>query len=236
MSPDGRYIAFVSAATNLVPDDTNGVEDVFVHDRDADGNGVYDETGPGQRATFRVSVASTGAQGNGASGNCFDIPVCAPLDLSPDGFWVAFTSYATNLVPGDTITVTFPVPESTSTYTAAAQTVQAQFTEAAALTPSPTATEAATATLAVPTIDTSLPTLPGPGSATQAATAAGAAPIVTLTPLGAVVPTAAAPSRVTAQWVKNDPADGTIHAAGDPKAKRHAAAIEDEGYNLSWVK
>lgn len=113
-----------------------------------------------------------------------------------------------------------PAAQPTSTmdpnliYTAAAQTVQAQFTEAAALTPSPTATEAATATLAVPTIDTSLPTLPGPGSATQAATAAGAAPIVTLTPLGAVVPTAAAPSRVTAQWVKNDPADGTIILAG----------------------
>lgn len=114
-----------------------------------------------------------------------------------------------------------PAAQPTSTmdpnliYTAAAQTVQAQFTQAAALTPSPTATEAATATLAVPTIDTSLPTLPGPGSSTQASTSAVAAPVVTLTPLGAALPTsAAAPSRVTAQWVKNDPPDGTIVLAG----------------------
>lgn len=113
-----------------------------------------------------------------------------------------------------------PAAQPTSTmdpnliYTAAAQTVQAQFTQAALLTPSPTATEAATATLAVPTIDTSLPTLPGPGSATQASTSA-VAPIVTLTPMGAVQPTsAAAPSRITAQWVKNDPPDGTIVLAG----------------------
>src|SRR5690606_38895837 len=46
-SGDGRYGAFASAASNLVPGDTNGHWDVFVHDR-----------GTGQ--TSRVSVASGG--------------------------------------------------------------------------------------------------------------------------------------------------------------------------------
>ena len=55
LSADGRFVAFVSAATDLVAADTNGVSDVFVHDR---------QTG----ATERVSVASGGAQGDGSSG------------------------------------------------------------------------------------------------------------------------------------------------------------------------
>src|SRR5216110_542806 len=55
LSADGRFVAFDSAATDLVAGDTNGVSDVFVHDR---------QTG----TTERVSVASDGAQGNGSSG------------------------------------------------------------------------------------------------------------------------------------------------------------------------
>src|SRR5438093_4861509 len=55
LSADGRFVAFDSAATDLVAGDTNGVSDVFVHDR---------QTG----TTERVSVASGGAQGNGSSG------------------------------------------------------------------------------------------------------------------------------------------------------------------------
>src|SRR5262249_16806999 len=54
LSADGRYVAFVSGATNLVPGDTNGVFDVFVRDR---------QTG----TTERISVASDGTQANGAS-------------------------------------------------------------------------------------------------------------------------------------------------------------------------
>ena len=81
LSADGRYVAFVSDATNLVPDDTNNAEDVFVKDR---------QTG----ATTRVSVASqTGAQANDGSG------VTA---ISSDGRYVAFYSDASNLVSGDT--------------------------------------------------------------------------------------------------------------------------------------
>lgn len=84
MSPDlsagGRYVAFYSSATNLVPGgDANGSRnDIFVHDR---------ETGE----TELVSVNSSGVQGNGVSSN----PV-----ISADGRFVVFHSQATNLVPG----------------------------------------------------------------------------------------------------------------------------------------
>src|SRR5947207_692369 len=79
LSADGRFVAFQSDATNLVAGDTNGATDVFVRDR---------QTG----TTERVSVASGGTQGNGASAG----PV-----LSADGGLVAFHSTATNLVAGD---------------------------------------------------------------------------------------------------------------------------------------
>ena len=84
LSADGRFVAFSSDAANLVPGDTNGELDVFVHDR---------ETGK----TRRVSRGSGGRQSNGAS--------FRPA-LSADGRWVAFVSEATNLVPGDTNNMT----------------------------------------------------------------------------------------------------------------------------------
>jgi Tol biopolymer transport system component len=73
-------IVFQSNATNLVAGDTNGVQDVFVHDL---------KTG----TTARVSVDSVGMQGNGPSG----FPA-----LSAKGRVVAFESFADNLVAGDT--------------------------------------------------------------------------------------------------------------------------------------
>ena len=79
ISGDGRYVAFSSAASNLVPGDTNNAYDVFVHDRQLG-------------TTERASVDSGGAQGNFASTN----PV-----LSTDGSCVAFLSVANNLVAGD---------------------------------------------------------------------------------------------------------------------------------------
>ncbi len=79
LSADGRYVAFESEATNLVPDDTNGVRDVFVFDR---------ATG----AIERVSVAGDGTQANFGS---------AQPGLSADGQVVAFISEASNLVPDD---------------------------------------------------------------------------------------------------------------------------------------
>jgi sugar lactone lactonase YvrE len=80
ISADGRYVAFQSAASNLVADDTNSVADVFVHDR---------QTGQ----TTRVSVDSSGAQANQGS--------FAP-SINADGRYVTFASGATNLVTGDT--------------------------------------------------------------------------------------------------------------------------------------
>ena len=82
ISGDGRYVAFQSAATNLVAGDTNGVADVFVRDR---------QTG----TTERVSVDSAGNQGNSTSGTF-------GFTISADGRYVAFESAASNLVPGDT--------------------------------------------------------------------------------------------------------------------------------------
>ena len=67
-----------SGASNLVPGDTNGTFDVFVHDRDT-------------ATTTRVSVASDGTEANGTSDG---------LAISDDGRFVAFQSGATNLVPG----------------------------------------------------------------------------------------------------------------------------------------
>jgi len=83
ISADGRYVAFISRATNLIPDDTNGpVVDVFVHDR---------QTGE----TVCASVDSGGAQANANSA----YPV-----ISGDGRHVVFMSQASNLVPDDTST------------------------------------------------------------------------------------------------------------------------------------
>jgi len=80
ISADGRFVAFASYASNLVPGDTNSLADVFVHDRQS---GI----------TERVSVGSEGAQGDRES----DYP-----SLSADGRLVFFHSSATNLIPGDT--------------------------------------------------------------------------------------------------------------------------------------
>lgn len=78
ISHDGRMVAFVSAAGNLVAGDDNGVEDVFVHDR---------QTG----TTVLVSRTSAGTPGNARSGS--------PA-ISGDGSTVAFVSRATNLSSG----------------------------------------------------------------------------------------------------------------------------------------
>jgi hypothetical protein len=90
LSGDGRFVAFLSISDNLVAGDTNNAFDVFVHDRDPDGNGIYDE---GNGVTTRVSVRSNGAEANMAS----NFPM-----ISADGSTVVFSSYATNLVAGDT--------------------------------------------------------------------------------------------------------------------------------------
>ena len=107
ISASGRYVAFWSEASNLVAGDTNGVRDVFLHDRDADGNGVFDETTAGRAdddARERGDQRGAGQRGQRRDGEPLVAGVAADgqLDLSPDGLWVAFRSEASNLVPGDT--------------------------------------------------------------------------------------------------------------------------------------
>lgn len=100
LSGDGRYVAFTSVADNLVPGDTNHNDDVFVHDRDPDGNGILDE---GNGVTVRVSVDSNGVEGNNASNPWdWDSDTASNRTISDDGSRVVFWSFASNLVPGDT--------------------------------------------------------------------------------------------------------------------------------------
>jgi uncharacterized repeat protein (TIGR01451 family) len=83
VSADGRFVAFMSLADNLVPEDTNFAPDVFVRDR---------LTG----TTERVSVTSRGRQGTDDSG-----VVPNGADISDNGNLVVFASYASNLARGD---------------------------------------------------------------------------------------------------------------------------------------
>ena len=80
ISPDGRYVVFGSDATNLVPEDTNSAQDIFVRDTVAG-------------TTWRVSLDAAGNQANGPS---------STHALSADSRYVAFITSATNLFPNDT--------------------------------------------------------------------------------------------------------------------------------------
>jgi hypothetical protein len=96
LSADGRFIVFDSVASDLVPGDTNGVSDTFVRDRDADGDGIFDE--PGAVSTERVSVVSGGTQ---AMPQVVPPgPICSGRSISRDGRHVAFkTAVFTGLDP-----------------------------------------------------------------------------------------------------------------------------------------
>ncbi len=85
----GRFVVFASTATNLVASDTNGVRDVFVHDRDTDGDFAFDE--PGAISTVRASLDSSGNESNAQS-------TSGPI--TSDGRYVVFWSSASNLAPG----------------------------------------------------------------------------------------------------------------------------------------
>ncbi len=96
ISGNGRYVGFISSADNLVPGDTNGLEDVFVHDR---------QTGK----TERVSVSSSGKQQT--HGTMYDQGY-AGISLSFDGRYVAFVSQATNFANGVSInTCHYPIEQ-----------------------------------------------------------------------------------------------------------------------------
>ncbi|MGQ9687090.1 MAG: TolB family protein, partial [Thiobacillaceae bacterium] len=80
ISADAHYVAFASTADDLVPDDTNCQQDIFIYD-------CWTEV------IRRVSVSSRGDQGNGWSGQ---------PSISADGRFIAYSSRADNLVAGDT--------------------------------------------------------------------------------------------------------------------------------------
>ncbi|WP_235919339.1 Ig-like domain-containing protein [Heliomicrobium undosum] len=80
ISADGKFVAFESYASDLVPGDTNGTYDIFVRD-------LVSGT------TERVSVHSNGAEGSGAS---------TRPSISGDGRYVVFESISSNLVDNDT--------------------------------------------------------------------------------------------------------------------------------------
>jgi Tol biopolymer transport system component len=96
ISGDGRYVAFYSDAYNLDPvDEPDYNYNIFVHDRDANGDGDYDEQDvEGGISTVRITKSLDGT--GDADGDCYD-PV-----ISEDGRYVAFYSDADNLVETDT--------------------------------------------------------------------------------------------------------------------------------------
>jgi hypothetical protein len=82
VSTDGRFVVVSSESSSLVPGDTNGVRDAFLLDRQLG-------------TTTRVSVAGDGSEANGATHSEWG-------PVADDGQTVAFSSVASNLVPGDT--------------------------------------------------------------------------------------------------------------------------------------
>jgi len=80
LSADGRYTAFASSATNLVANDTNAFKDIFLRDNQAG-------------TTELISKAMGGGSANGVSGQ---------PDISADGRYIIYWSYADDIVPSDT--------------------------------------------------------------------------------------------------------------------------------------
>jgi archaellum component FlaF (FlaF/FlaG flagellin family) len=89
VSFNGRYVAFVSSASNLVPDDTNGVDDVFLLDTCIEAY-PFAACTPG---VIRISVGNAGVQATA--------PASYPA-VADDGRYVVFVSGDPNLVAGDT--------------------------------------------------------------------------------------------------------------------------------------
>ena len=87
LSATGRFVGFVSQATTLAPGTPQSPK-VYVHDRDADGNGTFDE--PGGTVMTLESVSSTGAVADSYTQN---------VRISSNGRFLLFESPATNLDP-----------------------------------------------------------------------------------------------------------------------------------------
>jgi len=83
ISSNGRFVIFNSSAAGIVPGDNNRRSDVFLHDRDPDGDGEFDE--PAARTVRRVSVRTGGSEGANSS---------YAGRISDDGSSVAYSSTA----------------------------------------------------------------------------------------------------------------------------------------------
>lgn len=94
ISPDGRFVAFESSSTNLTAN-SNGAMQVFLHDRDVGGTGVFDQ--PGNISNVLVSVATNGIVA--------DLGAEQPA-VNSDGRYVAFQSASDDLVSDDTNSAT----------------------------------------------------------------------------------------------------------------------------------
>lgn len=104
ISDNGRYVLFTSQATDLLDPadgiaDTNGTLDVFFFDRDADGDGMFDEAVQGGTTTSLVSI---NAEGAATSNSFFSTGGSSAVSLSGDGRHAVFVSSGTNLIPGGT--------------------------------------------------------------------------------------------------------------------------------------
>lgn len=101
ISANGRFVSFESLATNLDPDKPipagNNSQQIYLHDRDVDGNGTFDEIG--NTATYLVSVNSSGQV---ATATCLTPALSAwePSRTEQDFMYVAYTSFARNLPSG----------------------------------------------------------------------------------------------------------------------------------------
>lgn len=89
-SSDGNLVVFTTGASNIVSGDTNNKKDVFLRNISSD-------------TTIRISISTSGVQANGDSETWGAI--------SRTGRYVAFTSRATNLIDGRTISTATTVPQ-----------------------------------------------------------------------------------------------------------------------------
>jgi Calx-beta domain len=84
MTPDGRYVTFVSGSDNLVNNDTNQQQDVFVRDLQT-------------KTTTLISVSQSGVAGGNGSADSIFVSFFLRPSISDDGRYVSFGSATTNL-------------------------------------------------------------------------------------------------------------------------------------------
>ncbi|MCC6602975.1 MAG: PD40 domain-containing protein [Anaerolineae bacterium] len=92
ISGDGRYVVFVTGADHLGDTNTNDIKNVYLHDRDTDEDGIFDEPLRGETHNELISISLSGTGG----GDHSSLP-----SISADGRYVTFSSDAADLVPND---------------------------------------------------------------------------------------------------------------------------------------